>query len=66
MWKAHGSAFHTVCAAGISVFSVSLAAVSGFFRLGLLGSGLLRGRLLRFVQAWEGEIRNLVHGCAPR
>ncbi|CAI8844902.1 hypothetical protein EMIT0196MI5_250040 [Pseudomonas sp. IT-196MI5] len=66
MWKAHVSAFHTVCTAGVSVFSVSLAAVSGFFRLGLLGSGLLRGRLLRFVQAWEGEIRNLVHGRAPR
>jgi hypothetical protein len=31
-----------------------------------LGTGLLRGRLLRYVQAWEGEIRNLVHGRAPR
>ena len=61
VWKAHVSAFHTVCTAGVSVFAFSLAAASGFFRLGLLGAGLLRGRLLRFVQAWEGEIRYLVH-----
>src|SRR5471030_1863171 len=47
--------------AGVSVFAVSLATVSGFFRHRLLGTGLLRGCLLSFVQAWEGEIRNLVH-----
>jgi hypothetical protein len=52
--------------AGVSVFAVSLATVSGFYRLGLLGTGLLRpglmrGRLLSFVQAWEGEIRDFVH-----
>jgi hypothetical protein len=47
--------------AGVSVFAVSLAAFSGFLRLGLLGPGLLRGCLLSFVQAWEGEIRDLVH-----
>ncbi|CAI8918976.1 hypothetical protein EMIT0P44_410013 [Pseudomonas sp. IT-P44] len=47
--------------AGVSVFAVGLAAFSGFFRLGLLGAGLLRGCLLSFVQAWEGEIRDLVH-----
>jgi hypothetical protein len=48
--------------AGVSVFAVGLAAFSGFFFwLGLLGAGLLRGCLLSFVQAWEGEIRNLVH-----
>jgi hypothetical protein len=48
--------------AGVSVFAVSLATVSGFFWHGLLSAGLLRGCLLSFVQAWEGEIRNLVHG----
>jgi hypothetical protein len=47
--------------AGVSVFSVGLAAFRRFFRLGLLGAGLLRGCLLSFVQAWEGEIRDLVH-----
>ncbi|RON41554.1 hypothetical protein BK664_03125 [Pseudomonas brassicacearum] len=47
--------------AGESVFAVGLAAFSGFFWLGLLGTGLVRGRLLSFVQAWEGEIRDLVH-----
>ncbi|CAI8996994.1 hypothetical protein EMIT0194MI4_80180 [Pseudomonas sp. IT-194MI4] len=47
--------------AGVSVFSVGLAAFRCFFRLGLLGTGLLRGCLLSFVQAWEGEIRDLVH-----
>ncbi|CAI8720904.1 hypothetical protein EMIT0P253_130034 [Pseudomonas sp. IT-P253] len=52
--------------AGISVFAVSLATVSGFFRPGLLGAGLVRGCLLSFVQAWEGEIRDLVHVRAPR
>jgi hypothetical protein len=31
-----------------------------------LGTGLLRGCLLSFVQAWEGEIRDLVHVRAPR
>jgi len=33
----------------------------GFFGLRLLGAGLLRCWLLSFVQAWEGEIRDLVH-----
>jgi hypothetical protein len=48
--------------AGVSVVAVGLAAFSGVFRFGLLGAGLLRGCLLSFVQAWEGEIRDLVHG----
>jgi hypothetical protein len=54
------SAFHTVWVAH-SVFVVSLAAFNCFFGLGLLGAGLLRGCLLSLVQAWEGEIRYLVH-----
>ncbi|ROO39019.1 hypothetical protein BIV09_13010 [Pseudomonas sp. 7SR1] len=48
-----------------SVFAVGLAAFCGFFGLGLAGvrlpPSLSRGRLLSFVQAWEGEIGNLVH-----
>jgi hypothetical protein len=51
--------------AGESVFAVGRAAFSGLLLLGWLGvglpTGLPRGCLLRFVQAWEGEIRDLVH-----
>jgi hypothetical protein len=52
-------AFHTVWVR-LSVFAL---AVDRFclFGLGLGGTGLLRGWLLSFVQAWEGEIRDFVH-----
>jgi hypothetical protein len=44
---------HSVCAFAVDRFCLCW--------LGLAGTGLLRGWLLSFAQAWEGEIRDFVH-----
>jgi len=48
---------------GLGTASVLAFAVDWFclYWLGLFAGGLLRGWLLSFVQAWEGEIRYFVH-----
>ena len=49
-----------------SVFAVGLEAFRGLVQCGVFATGVLRGWLLGFVQAWEGEVWDLVHRRAPR
>jgi hypothetical protein len=59
VWKALKAALSTRSGtASVLAFAVDWF---GFFGLRLLWAGLLRCWLLSFVQAWEGEIRYLVH-----
>jgi hypothetical protein len=59
VWKALKAALSTRSGtASVLAFAVDWF---GFFGLRLLVAGLLRCWLLSFVQAWEGEIRYLVH-----
>ena len=59
VWKALEAALSTRSGtASVLAFAVDWFC---FFGLRLLVAGLLRCWLLSFVQAWEGEIRYLVH-----
>ena len=49
-----------------SVFAVGLEAFRGLVQCGVFATGVLRGWLLSFMQAWEGEVWDFVHRRAPR
>ena len=49
-----------------SVFAVGLEAFWCLIQCGVFTAGVLRVWLLSFVQAWEGEVWDLVHRRAPR
>jgi hypothetical protein len=64
VWKALNTALSTRSGtASVLAFAVDWFC---FFGLRLFVTGLLRCWLLGWVQAWEGEIRYLVHWVAPR
>jgi len=58
--SAQCNAFHTVWVRR-SVLAFAVDRFCLLRRLRLFAAGLLRGWLLSFVQAWEGEIRYFVH-----
>ena len=49
-----------------SVFAVGLGALRSLIQCGVLAAGVLRGWLLSFLQAREGEVWDFVHRRAPR